>query len=341
MKKYFITAIVLLASISLYQLTKDRSVPAPQPAIEPVVAAPNYDQVHQNVLKGIRLGDGVPLDLKLSIRWTITDTSAFFQEFETAEQYNNLILKPRMVELADRTAYNFPSVDSVFIPHRKDFIEEIKNSMTSQMNEEHIRIKEVISTKILFPASYTSAMEKAGLQRQELERIRQQNIIDMEEALAQRKKAEADGKIAIAQAEAEGRLQKIKAKTEKSHRASHLAKAETQAALERKRAESEAERRRLLAQAELDQKKLLKDLEMQRQKEINSLEIEKKRQLEKATLEQQLQFARLCSDNPGYASFLINKELAAKVEIAVLPANAGPSVFDNILKQHMPKIMAD
>ncbi|MEO1515612.1 MAG: SPFH domain-containing protein [Bacteroidota bacterium] len=341
MRNYLIALVVLLAIVSIYQLTRKEESQQVNTPIEKVIAKPNFDRVHQNQLVGIRLGDGVPLNLDISVRWAIEDTTLFLNQFESADQYNQLILKARMIELAGGIAYNFPSVDSVFIPHRKDFMDDIKNALTRELTDDNIQIKEIIFTKIDFPASYTEAMEKAGLQRQELERVRQQNVIDLEEALAERKKAEAEGKIAIARAEADGRLQRIQAKTEESRRASELAKAETQAALDRKRAEAEVERKKLLAQAEVDRKKQLKDLDIQRQKELNELDIAKKRQSEQATLDQQLQFARLCSDNPTFASFLINKELASKVEIAVLPANAGPNVFDNILQQHMPKILAD
>ncbi len=35
------------------------------------------DLVHKSLLHGVRLGDGVPLDLELFVRWRIEDLAAF------------------------------------------------------------------------------------------------------------------------------------------------------------------------------------------------------------------------------------------------------------------------
>jgi hypothetical protein len=48
--------------------------------------------------------------------------------------------------------------------------------------------------------------------------------------------------------------------------------------------------------------------------------------------------ANLCKENPTYASFIVNRELAAKVDIAVLPAGSDPTVFTDVIQHRMPSI---
>jgi len=226
-------------------------------------------------------------------------------------------------------------VDSVFSSHRQIYINEIKQALMTNLGEQGITIKEIILSDIGFPATYTKAMEQVGLKRQEIERIRQMNEVELERATANKKKAEADGQVKIAQAEAQGKLQKIQAQTEKSRRKSELAKAETNKQVLRMEAQAEAEKLKLLAKADLEKKRGLKNLEVQKQEELEQIKINKQRQLDRVAFEQQLELARLCSENPTFASFLINKELASKVEIAVLPTGSDPNVFGGLLNQNM------
>ena len=294
------------------------------------------DQVHPFTLSNIRLGDGVPLILSLSVRWNIGDPEDFIDQFASCATYNSLIMQPRMLELISQEANTFPSVDSVFSTHRQDFITAIKDLLVEDLGQDEITVKEVIFTGISFPDTYTKAMEKSGLQKQELERIHQQNILDLAQADAKRKKEVADAKVAIAKAEAEGRIAKMKAQTEKSKRESELAKAETQAQIDRRKAEVEAERLKLLAKAELEKKQDLKNLDVQKQRDLMLLDVDRKKEMNKADFEQKVEMAKVLQENPVYASFLVNKELASKVEIAVLPTGSDPNVFGNLLKNNMP-----
>ncbi len=295
------------------------------------------DLVHQHYLNDIRLGDGVPLSLTVSIRWKIEDSELFDIQFDTADSFNQMILEPRALELVREVSNSFPSVDSVFSAQRQDYLKGIKNILLKDLSENSISIKEIIVSNIGFPKSYTDAMEKVGLQRQELELIRQRNIVDLEKAEVNKRKAEAESQVAIVKAETKGKLQKIKAKTEESHRASELAKAETLSQVARMKAKDEAERKKLLAKADLEQKNDLKNLEIQRQRELEQIQIDKQAQLDKLSFQNQLELAKLCTENPIYASFLVNKELASKVEIAVLPTGTDPNVFGNILNNTMQK----
>ncbi len=297
---------------------------------------PSQDFVHQNLLTDVRLGDGVPLQLNISIRWTLEDVNNFYNQFITMDSFNQVVLKPRASELVKTISNEFPKVDSVFSSSRQLYINTIKNELLTNLGEEGIKIKEIILSDIGFPKTYTKAMEEVGLQRQEIERIRQMNIVELERATANKKKAEADGQVQIAQAEAQGKLQKIQAETEKERRKIELAKAETAKQVQRMQAQAAAEKLQLMAKAELEQKRDLKNLDIQKQRDLEQIQIDKQRQMDKVAFEQQIDLAKLCAENPTFATFLINKELAGKVEIAVLPSGTNANVFQGLLNQNNP-----
>ncbi|MEO1262487.1 MAG: SPFH domain-containing protein [Bacteroidota bacterium] len=295
------------------------------------------DQVFSTQLTDLRLGDGVPLDLKVYLRWTVEDPTLFYRQFTTADSFNHLVLFPRAMEMGGKIANEFISVDSVFSTQREAFLVTMKQALEESLGEEGMSMKEVVVSSITFPVSYTDAMEKVGLQRQMLEAIEQEKRIAIERAEANKEKTEANAKVAIAEAEAEGRVARIKAKTEESNRKSELAKAETAAQITRKKAQADADRNRLLAKAELEKKTDLKNLELQRQQEMDDLEIAKAKKTRQAELEDQIEFANVVQDNPNFANFLINKELASKVGIAVVPTGSNPNVFSDLLNQKINK----
>ncbi len=336
----FLSGLVLIL-FTACQSNSNESTDAPK-----VPVALSTDFVHEHILPEIRLGDGVPLQLDVTLRWNVTDSESFFQRFPSPDTFNLLVLRPRALELLRTTANTFESVDSVFSAHRQAFLAATKEVLISQLGEPQIAIREVIVSNIRFPNSYTKAMEEVGLMRQELERIKQQNTVALARAETSREQANADGQVAIAQAESAGRLQKIQAETEKSRRASELAKAETTAQVTRLQARAEADRQRELAKAEADRQHELAKVEVDRQKALKSVEaghkreleqvqIDKQKQLDKVEFERQIELAKLCTENPTYAAFLVNKELASKVEIAVLPTGADANVFGNILNQRI------
>ncbi len=293
------------------------------------------DMVYQANLTGIRLGDGVPLDLGVYLRWKIEKPAVFFSQFPTTDTFSRMVLYPRAMELSSTVANRFPSVDSVFAPHRERFLQEIKQELLGNLGENGISVKEVTISNVRFPESYTSAMEKVGMQRQLLEGIRQQNVLDLEQATASRKKADADGQVAIAEAEAEGKVARIEAKTEENRRLSELARAETAAQKLRKMAQAQADSLRLLNKADIEKLADLKDIELQKRRQLDDLEIEKSRKQKRADLDDNIELATVVQNNPNFASFLINKELASKVGIAVLPTGPDPNVFSGLLQQKM------
>lgn len=306
------------------------------------------DQVFQSTLSDIRLGDGIPLDVDLSIRWRVEDYEKFSLQFKSPDHYDSLILAPRQHELANKVSNTYHHVDSVFTTQKHQFVNELKKFLKGNLGEPGITIKEVIVAEVRFPVSYTQNKEVLATQEQELNRIRRQALIDLEKRDASRKMAEAQGKVDMAKAEMEAKVQRIKAETEKSIRASKLAKAETDKQVSRLRAQSEAERKELMAKVDLKKRRDLKNLEMQKRKELDKIALNKQRgldkiavdkkiELEKIKLNQDLQMAKLCSENPTYANYMVNRELASKVQIAVLPATKDASVFNNLLSNGMTK----
>jgi regulator of protease activity HflC (stomatin/prohibitin superfamily) len=293
-------------------------------------------EVHRNLLENVRLGDGVPLGLSVTLRWAVEDRGVFYRQFATADTFNSQILIPRSLELVKQEANKFSSVDSVFSAERDEFIDRIKSVLKTGLVEDGIIIKDVIIADVIFPSKYIGGKEAAGLKEQELEKIRQQSIVNIEKSIAVKEQAKADGEVQIAEAEAESKVQAIKAKTEKVRRKAEIAVAETEAQLERVKAEAEADKNRSLANAEVEKIRDLKNVEVEKKRELEQIAIDKVSKLDKVEYQRQIQFARLCTDNPTYATFLVNKELASKVGIAVLPSGGERNVFDNIINQNMP-----
>ena len=75
---------------------------------------PSQGFVHQNFLSDVRLGDGVPLQLTVSVRWKLNEVQSFYNQFVTMDSFNQVILKPRSMELVKNLSNEFSSVDSVF-----------------------------------------------------------------------------------------------------------------------------------------------------------------------------------------------------------------------------------
>jgi len=245
-------------------------------------ALPGFkDNVNTNTLKQVRLGDGVPLNIKLSIRWRIEDVKKFSEQFNSPNQYDSLILQAREKEIACNISNNFLSVDSVFTVSREKYIDQIKSSFLQLLGEDGITIKEVIVSDIIFPKSFTDAMEQVGLKERELELIRQRNIIAMENAKSEEEQAKADGKVSIAKAEVDGKVSQINAETEKKRRLSLIAKAETETRVSEINAEAEAKRLKILAKAEAERKQLLADVDVEKQKDLKDLEMQKQKERDK------------------------------------------------------------
>lgn len=264
----------------------------------------------------------MPLQLGLNLRWKVDDGLSFYNQYESKEFYQAQVIIPRSMEIVRSVAHEFESVDSIFNQQQTKFKERTKAQLLKELTEKSISFKEVIITNIGFPKTYTDAMEAAGLRQQELERIDQQKLIAIAEAASEKEKAKANAEVQIARAEAERRIQKIRAQTEETRRKTELAKAETRAQIERKNGRVEADKKRMLVQVDLDKQKDLKQIETNHQRSLNKVELEK-----------QVEMAEVYQSNPKYASFLVNRELAGQVDIAVIPQGTDANVFGNFLKQ--------
>jgi regulator of protease activity HflC (stomatin/prohibitin superfamily) len=294
------------------------------------------DQLYESTLGKIRLGDGVPLDLKVAVRWRIDDMVMFHTRFSHPRAFDTLILAPRGRELANKVANSYTSVDSVFGPWRQRFILSLKNTFAKQLGEPGVAIEEVIIPKITFPRTYTQALEASGMKERELEAIRQRNDVDLAAAEADRKKATAEGEVAIERARMEGKLQQIQANTEETRRRTELAKAETRRQVSEKESYAQARKAELLAEAEVKKVRALKKAEADHKRDLEMVQVDKQKAMDQVSLEKELQVAKICSANPTYASYVVNKELASKVQIAVLPSNVDGNLFGELMKMPTP-----
>ena len=271
-------------------------------------SALSRDQVYKNTFKNVRLADGVPLGIELSVRWNIDNASRFLSQFSDTKTYCEQVLLPREQEILNRVANKFSSVDSVFMDERDEFIAAIKKALRNSLGEEGVEIKEVILSDLIFPVSFTKSMEKVSLKERELDAIRLQTLSNIEQAKSEEETAKADGKVKLEEARVEGELARMQAKIEQQKRLAKIAEAETGIEVAAKKAKGEAGRLNILADAELIRKKKWHVFNFDRDTSL----------------------AKIYSQHPTYANYLINKELAAKVKIAIIPPHTNANNILNI-----------
>ena len=295
----------------------------------------NRDYVHQTELKDVRLGDGVPLSLSLSIRWRIEDGRAFTRQFADPEQYAKLVFDTKAQELAGKIANTYASVAAVFKPEREKFVREVKETLAQKLVEPDIRVKEVIIAQMPFPKNFTDALEVTATKDLELARIREKNAIDLEQAKAAQSQAQAEGQVQVEKAKIEGKVAEINAQTEDKRRLSQVAKAETESQVMERRTKAEVERQRLLTQREAERQRELNRVELEKQANLKDLELKKQKEFDQVQIAKEKELAALTAGNPAYAAFLVNRELASKVQIAVLPLGTESGVLGNIIQHSL------
>lgn len=268
------------------------------------------DHIHQTELREIRLGDGVPLAFSVSIRWRIEDERAFASQFPDPARYAALVLDAKSREVAGKVANAYSSVAGVFRPEREKFVQEMKDSLAAKLAEPGIRIKEVILSEMLFPKSFTDALEVTATKELELLRVREKSAIDLEQAKAAQAQAQSEGQVRVERARAEGRVAEINAQAEDKRRLSEVARAETEARVLDRRTKAEVQRRH----------------------DLNRVDVDKQRQLDQVAIDKEKALATLTAENPTYAAYLVNRELASKVQIAVLPLGTESGVLGNMLQ---------
>ncbi len=290
------------------------------------------DQVHKTELADIRLGDGVPLKLALAIRWRIEDEDAFSAQFAEPAKYAGLVFDPKAREVVSAVANTYASVASVFRPERDKFTEDVKQALRQKLAEKGILIKDVILADLLFPKNFTDALEVKATKEQELERIRQKSAIDVEDAKAAQAKATAEAQVEIERAKVAGKVAEINAEAENKRRLSSVAKAETEAQVLERRSKSEVKRQRLMAAQDAERQRKLNQIELEKVARLKDLEVKKQKEMDDLAAARDRETAKLFTVNPSYASFLVNKELASKVQIAVLPLGTESGVLGNIIQ---------
>ena len=255
------------------------------------------DQVFQKTFQNIRLGDGVPLSLQISVRWNVQNSSKFLSQFPNPGAYDSLILEPRERELLNDIANDYMSVDSVFTIQRTFFIQDIKKELKGNLGEDGIAIKEIIVSDIIFPSTFTTAMEQVSLKERQLDAIRLEKMSDLEKAKANEETAKANGKVKIEEARAEGEIARMNAQIEQQKRRVQLEEAETEIKVMEAKAKSEVNQLKLMEAAKLENERNAYALYYTRDTAL----------------------ARIYTKNPVYARYLINKELASKVQVAIIP----------------------
>ena len=284
-------------------------------------AVAQRDHIHQTELREIRLGDGVPLTFSVSIRWRIEDPRAFTSQFPDPARYASLVLDSKSREVAGKVANGYSSVAGVFRPEREKFVQEMKDALAAKLAEPGIRIKDVIVSDMAFPKSFTDALEVTATKELELQRVREKSAIDLEQAKAAQAHAQAEGQVRVEWARAEGRVAEINAQTEDKRRLSEVARAETEARVLDRRTKAEVERQRLLTKQEVE-----------RRHDLNRVDVDKQRKLDEVAVAKEKALADLTAANPAYATYLVNRELASKVQIAVLPLGTESGVLGNMLQ---------
>jgi len=279
------------------------------------------DQIHRTELREIRLGDGVPLTFSVSIRWRIDDERAFTSQFSEPARYASLVLDAKSREVAGKVANGYSSVAGVFRPEREKFVQEMKEALTAKLAEPGIQIKDGILSEMLFPKSFTDALEVTATKELELQRVREKSAIELEQAKAAQAHAQAEGQVRAERARAEGRVAEINAQTEDKRRLSEVARAETEARVLERRTKAEVDRQRLLTRQEVE-----------RRQDLNRVDVDKQRQLDQVAVAKEKAQADLTAANPAYAAYLVNRELASKVQIAVLPLGTESGVLGNMLQ---------
>jgi regulator of protease activity HflC (stomatin/prohibitin superfamily) len=297
----------------------------------------SQDQVTQCALTEVRLGDGVPVNLLVTVRWRIAKEKSFAEQFAAPEKYAEAVLRPKARQTVNRVGNTFPSVDTVFKQDRQKFVEGVRAALAEGLCEETITVSEVVVADVLFPKKYTDALEQLALNERELAAIRERNAVDIEAAKAAESKAEADGKVEIKNAEVQGRVAEINAKAEDQRRLSAVAKAETEAQIAEKRAKTDAARERLMAEAQADKERQLSKARLEEKKALKDLEVQKQKEMDQLALEKEKGVAQLCATTPSYANFLINRELASKVQIAVLPQGSDASFLGGLIQNSASK----
>jgi regulator of protease activity HflC (stomatin/prohibitin superfamily) len=291
-----------------------------------------HHKVSKIEVKEVRLGDGVPISLGLSVRWTFTDEKSFNSQFKSVQNYDSLILLPRSREIVSNISNTFPSVDSIFTSMRERYIQSVKNELLKKLGKDDIVVKEVIVSNIIFPKSFTESMEQVGLKERELELIRQRKTLDVEKAKADEERALANGKVAIAQAQMDGKVEQINSEAEKQRRMNAIAKAETEAQLTELNSKAEAKKIEELGKAEAEKKRMLAKVDVEKEQNLKDVEVQNQRKQDKVAMEKELDYAKLCSENPTYATFLVNKEMASKVQIAVLPTGTDGGMIRSLFQ---------
>jgi hypothetical protein len=209
-----------------------------------------------------------------------------------------------------------------------------------------IRLGDGVPVTLHATVRWRTATPERFLKQLEMTAIQQRCQVDVEQAKAEGLKAEAEGQVAIKRADTDAKVAEINAKAEEKRRQSALARAETEAQIAERNARTEAQRVRELAKAEVEKRQALDLAEVAKQREVAKAELEKRTAVDQLDLAKQRELDRLARDkeeamaqlyaaNPTYAAFQVNRELASKVQIAVVPLGSDAGMLGNLVQGAM------
>jgi len=141
--------------------------------------------------------------------------------------------------------------------------------------------------------------------------------------------------VQVEKARVEAKVAEINATTEEKRRLSQVAKAETEAQVLKRRTKAEVERQRLLARRDVERQRDLNRVDLEKQAKLKELEVKKQKDLDQAQIAKEKELAALTAGNPSYAAFVVNRELASKVQIAVLPLGTESSVLGSMIQNSL------
>lgn len=106
------------------------------------------------------LADAIPLNLSFDIRWLITDTLLFDQQFESPKNYNEWVLIPRTKELCNQITAAYLIKDFKQSQKIQQFKEDIASALLHHLSETGTLVEEIQVTDIQFPKKFARLNQK-------------------------------------------------------------------------------------------------------------------------------------------------------------------------------------
>jgi len=127
---------------------------------EPKVAIENIPENIEVTVSQVFLADAIPLSLSFDIRWLITDTLIFDQQFDSPKSYNEWVLVPRTKELCNQITAAYRIKDFKQSQKIQQFKEDIASALLHHLSETGTLVEEIQVTNIQFPKRFARLNQK-------------------------------------------------------------------------------------------------------------------------------------------------------------------------------------